>query len=70
MDGETEAIYMHTVTKGGEFHTMDLGVHKGFNDTLYLTHAMENGGLIKVDDGTWLSLDCVASVRFSRFEVH
>lgn len=70
MDEDFELIRMHVVTKGGEWHCRELGMHKGFDGGLYLTRALENGGIVKVDDDLWLSLDAIASIRFTRDEVH
>lgn len=69
-DDEFEHMFMHVVTKGGESYCRDLGLHKGFSSWLYLTAANENGRMIQVDDDRWLSLDSVASIRFTRMEVH
>lgn len=70
MNEEFEQIWMHIVTKGGEFHVRDLGMHKGFSGYLYLNRVQENSGILQVEDDLWLSLDSVASIKFVREEVH
>lgn len=70
MEDEFEQITMHVVTKGGETYARYLGTHNKFSDTLYLTNALENGGMVKVDNDTWLSLENILRITFRRDEVH
>ena len=72
----SEEVYMYVATKGGESYCRKLGEFpidgmKSFDSYKWLSDRMQyEGGMLQVDDDCYVSMDCIARVRFDRQEVH